>query len=149
MSGSLRDFLKIAGIAVVTLGLLSLLFIGLNKATGFTDKVFAKMDTMSVTVEESEYTKYEGTIVSGSEVIAAIKYFQNGMDPICIEAMGKTYVYTDETLQTPSTENVANASRKGADGYINPNAKFLGELTRDSTDNSIRKITFTIQPATP
>lgn len=145
MSDSLRKFLEIAGIVVITLGLISILFIGLNKATGFADKMFAKMDAMSVTVDESDFTKYDGTLVSGADVIAAIKYFQNGMEPICIEVMGKTYIYTDETLQTPSDENINNASRKGAEGYINPNAKFLGEVSRDATDNSIRKITFTIQ----
>lgn len=148
MSETLRDFLKIAGISVVTLILLGVLFAGLNKATGFTDKVFGKMDNYSVMIDESDYTKYEGALVSGSDVIAAIKSFQNSNEPICVEIThtGVSYIYTDETLQTESTANIANASRKNSSEYINPNANYLGSLVRDSTDNSIRKIVFDIQP---
>ena len=45
MSGSLRDFLKIAGVVIVTLALLSILFLGLQKATGFTNKAYSKIDS--------------------------------------------------------------------------------------------------------
>ena len=54
MSDSMREFLKIAALVVVTLSVISLVFIGLNKATGFADKMFSKMDTMSITLEESD-----------------------------------------------------------------------------------------------
>ena len=148
MSDSLRHFLEIAGIAVVILTLLGALFFGLNKATGFADQVFGKMDGMTQTIDESDYTKYEGAIVTGSEVIAAIKYFQASTEPICVECMGQVYVY-QEDLTTLSTANIANATRKGQTGYINPNAKFVGTLTRDSVDNSIRKITFDIYTGAP
>lgn len=84
MSGSLRDFLKIAGVVIVTLALLSILFLGLQKATGFTNKAYSKIDSMSQSVEESDYTRYDGALISGTEVIAAIKYFQQD-GAICIE----------------------------------------------------------------
>ena len=67
MPDSLREFLKIAAIVVVTLSVISLVFVGLNKATGFADKMFAKMDTMSVSLEEGDYTKYDGVICSGEQ----------------------------------------------------------------------------------
>ena len=155
MSGSLRDFIKIAAIVVVTLSVVSLIFVGLNKATGFADKMFAKMDNMSATLEESDYTKYDGTICSGADVIAAVKYLQNG-DPICLTVATAggdvVFGYTDSSLSTPvssdaSSTNLANCQRKGSTTYINPNAKYIGKVERNETDNSIWGITFTFYTA--
>lgn len=155
MSASMRDFIKIAAIVVVTLSLVSLIFVGLNKATGFADKMFAKMDTMSTTLEESDYTKYDGTICTGADVIAAVKYLQNG-EPICITVatVGGDVVfgYTDSSLSTKvssdaNASNLANCQRKGSSTYINPNAKYLGKVERNETDNSIWGITFTFYTA--
>ncbi len=151
MSESLRDFLKIAAIVVVTLSIISLAFVGLNKATGFTDKMFSKMDVMSVSLEESDYTKYDGTICSGADVIAAVKYLQNG-EPICIKVATAggdvTFGYEDSSLQNKvssddASTRLANCQKKGTTNYINPNAKYLGKVERNDTDNSIWGITFT------
>ncbi|MEE1255638.1 MAG: hypothetical protein UHN47_03885 [Lachnospiraceae bacterium] len=148
MPGPLRDVLKIAIVLIPTLIIGSLVFLGTDKGQEFAGKIFGRMDSYSVILDESDYTKYEGALVSGSDVIAAIKYFDNSNEPICVEIAhtGICYVYTDETLQTESTANIANASRKNSPEYINPNAKYLGSLVRDTTDNSIRKLVFTIQP---
>ena len=155
MPDSLREFLKIAAIVVVTLSVISLVFVGLNKATGFADKMFAKMDTMSVSLEEGDYTKYDGVICSGADVIAAVKYLQNG-EPIWITVAtaggNVVFGYTDSSLSTPvssdaNSANLANCQRKGSSTYINPNAKYIGKVERNETDNSIWGITFTFYTA--
>lgn len=154
MSGSIRDFIKITVTVVVTLGIAALIFVGLRKTQGFTDKMYNKMDNMSVSMEESDYTKYDGAIVTGADVIAAVKYFQSG-DPLCITVATSggnvVFGYTDETLQTPVSDdqgaaNLANCQRKGSVNYINPSAKYQGKVERNETDNTIWGITFTFAP---
>lgn len=152
MSGSLRDFLKIAGVVIVTLALLSILFLGLQKATGFTNKAYSKIDSMSQSVEESDYTRYDGALISGTEVIAAIKYFQQD-GAICIEVNNgyttTNYVCADETLAAPSTAKISDAQNKNdLNKYINPNAKYLGECVRDTANNLIVAVKFTVQGIT-
>ncbi len=146
MSGSFRDFIKIAVVVIITLGLAGLCFLGYSKSEGFANKAFGKIDNMSNMVEESDYTKYDGAIISGTEVIAAIKYFSVD-EAICIEVNnGSTttnYVCEDETLTTPATAKVSDAqNRNKLDKYINPNGKFLGELVRDSGSNLVVAIKF-------
>lgn len=152
MSDSLRSFINIAAIVVVTLGVVALVFTGLNYATGFANGVFDKMDTMSTNLSEDDYTKYDGAIVTGSDVIAAIKYFEGG-DPLCITVATNggnvVFGYTDSSLQTEVTGSsalLANCQRKGSTTYINPSAKYQGAVERNATDNSIWGITFTFAP---
>lgn len=147
MPAIVRKFLELAATIVLILALIALVFLVYNKATNIADKGTKKMDNMEIQLDESDYTKYDGAIVSGSDVIAAIKYFQNS-DPICITVVARgtySYLYTDTSLQTESTENIAYATQRNDDHYINPNGKFLGEVIRDSSDNSIVGLTFTIQ----
>lgn len=145
MSDMARHFLEIAAIVVVCLSVIGIIFTSLGKTTVFTDKAGAKMDSMITVMDESDYVNFDGTIVSGSDVIAAIKKFQN--DEICITVTARgtySYVYTDTSLSTPSTENISNTSKKSDDHFINPNGKFLGAVVR-ADDGSIVGITFTIQ----
>lgn len=145
MSDSLRHFLELAGIGVIIMGLLAVLFLGLNKATGFANRVFGKMDNMTAQIDESDYTKYDGALVTGSEVISAIKYYQSSLEPISVVVDGKTFLY-EADLVTPATNNIANATRRGNPEYINPNAKYLGAITRDPNNYTVTTVTFTIQP---
>lgn len=144
----IRKFVEIGIVVAVAIILGSAALIGANKTTSITDKANKKSDEMSLMIDEYDYSKYDGATVSGSDVIAAIKQFQSADAEICVEVThtGICYVYTDETLTTKSTANIANAQRKGTAEYINPHAKFLGSIERDSTDNSIRKLIFDIQP---
>lgn len=104
------------------------------------------MDNMTILMDESDYTKYDGAQVKGADVIAAVKYFQDG-EPVCINVQTATgnaiFCYTDESLTTKSEESIANCQRKGSANYINPNAKYIGKVERNETDNTIWGITFT------
>ena len=144
---AIKDFIFAIGMAFVGLMLVALLVTGLNKSSSTVEKSYEKMDDFNVMLEESDYTKFDGAVISGDSVIAAIKGFESSSQPICVEIAhtGVCYVYTDETLQTKSTAKISNASRKGTAEYINPTAYYLGSIERDSTDNSIRKIVFEIQ----
>lgn len=148
MSDSIRKFLEIAGIVVVTLTLLGIVFLGLQKAGAFTDIMYKSMGDMTTTLEEDKYTKYDGWVGQGDDVIAAVKYLQNG-DPICITVATTggdvVFGYTDSSLTTKvdNTTTIANCLRKGSSTYISPSAKYIGKVERNETDNSIWGVTFT------
>ena len=59
----------------------------------------------------------------------------------------RTYIYTDDSFQTRSDLSVTNAQTKNSEYYINPNAKYLGSVTRDeATGGTITELKFTVQP---
>lgn len=143
----LVTILEIIAAVGVFMMIIALIYLGYHKAENVTSKGYKKLDTLETQLDESDYTKYDGAIVSGSDVIAAIKYFMNG-DPVCVTVVARntySYCYTDTSLTTPSTESISMAQQRDNDHYINPNGKFLGEVIRDPADNSIVGITFTIQ----
>lgn len=143
MSGSFRDFIKIAVVVIITLGLAGLCFLGYSKSEGFANKAFSKIDNMSNMVEESDYTKYDGAIISGTEVIAAIKYFSVD-GAICIQVNSQTYVCEEDLTPIDTAEEsrrLADAQRRGTATYINPSTKFLGSLERDA-QGMVTKIMF-------
>lgn len=146
-TGHLKQFIEIGIVVFITILLGTLAITGANKSTAIAEKGYKKQDEMSLMIDEYDYSKFDGATVSGTDVIAAIKQFQSADAEICVEVThtGICYVYTDETLTTKSTANIANAQRKGTAEYINPHAKFLGSIVRDATDNSIRKLVFDIQ----
>lgn len=147
MPAIVRKGLELVAIVALIMGLISIAFLAFNKAENVSSKGMKKMDTIETQLDESDFTKYDGAIVSGSDVVAAVKYFLNG-EPICITVVARntySYCYTDTSLTTPSTESISMAMQRDNDHYINPNGKFLGEVIRDPSDNSIVGITFTIQ----
>lgn len=139
-------FLGIATAVILFFLVVSQVFNLYKKASNIADAGGKKMDNMTILMDESDYTKYDGVQVKGADVIAAVKYFQDG-EPICINVQTATgnaiFCYTDESLTTKSEESIANCQRKGAANYINPNAKYIGKVERNETDNTIWGITFT------
>lgn len=107
-----------------------------------------KMTSLSTQLDESDYTKYDGVIVLGSDVRNFIKSQMSQDSEICISVVtskGTTnYIYTDGTLQTESTAKIASTTSKKSSAYINPTGSFLGAITRNET-GAITLITFTQQ----
>lgn len=138
MAAILRKVIEIGATVVIVLGLVAILFIGLNKSRDFSDVAFNKMDAMSVMAEEYDYTRYDGTTVSGGDVVSALKYFAGQVNnPICVTVNNgvttKAYIYTDSSLSTPSTESIGNTSKKRMrDYYISPSTYYEGTVVRDA-----------------
>ena len=144
MKAGMRD--DNAATMIRTIGgvVLALLFVGAiftvwGYASGFFDKAGNKMSQMSTTMDESQYTEYDGAIVSGTQVISFIKAHAN--DEICVTVNNghqtTPYIYFDETLQTKTgVGSIAQAQNKAniSTVYINPNSKYLGSIVRDSVD---------------
>ena len=143
MTDSLKNIVIMCSTMVLIMALISLMFMGFTKGKNFADMVTGKMHQTEVTMDEGEYLKYEGRRLTGSEVISAVKYFQGELIPICIEVNGICYIYTDETLQTASMEDIKKTTKKGNAEYINPEDIYIGQVNRDPVSGAIVKITFT------
>lgn len=146
MTDSLKNIVIICSTMVLIMALISLMFMGFTKGKNFADMVTGKMHQTEVTMDEGEYLKYEGRRMTGSEVISAVKYFQGELIPICIEVNGICYIYTDETLQTASMEDIKKTTKKGNAEYINPEDIYIGQVNRDPVSGAIVKITFVNYP---
>lgn len=143
MTDSLKNLVIICSTMVLIMSLISLMFFGYTKGKNFADMVTGKMHQTEVTMDEGEYLKYDGRRLTGSEVISTVKYFQGELIPICIEVNGICYIYTDETLQTASMEDIKKTTKKGNAEYINPEDMYIGQVNRDPVSGAIVKITFT------
>ena len=146
MTDSLKNLVIICSTMVLVMALISLMFMGFTKGKNFADMVTGKMHQTEVTMDEGEYLKYDGRRLTGSEVISAVKYFQGELIPICIEVNGICYIYTDETLQTASMEDIKKTTKKGNAEYINPEDIYIGQVNRDPVSGAIVKITFVNYP---
>ena len=146
MTDSLKNIVIICSTMVLIMALISLMFMGFTKGKNFADMVTGKMHQTEVTMDEGEYLKYEGRRMTGSEVLSAVKYFQGELIPICIEVNGICYIYTDETLQTASMEDIKKTTKKGNAEYINPEDMYIGQVNRDPVSGAIVKITFVNYP---
>lgn len=109
-----------------------------------------KEEVMSQSMMESEFTQYDATEITGSQVINIIKkYEQENVEKICIEVDNKRsvndFVYTAD-LSDKASMKAKDAKNKGdLANYINPSSMFLGEVIRDEDTGAIIMVKFTKQ----
>ena len=154
MNDNLSTMVIAIGSIIVALLIVSAIFMVWGRTSTTFDKAAEKIDKQNVTLDESQYTDYDGAVVSGTQVVSFIKVHAN--DEICVPVNnGHTttnYIYssTDLTDKTgvgaiAEAQNKANLSTV----YINPNSKYVGKIIRDSVDatnGTIVGMDFTIQP---
>lgn len=145
------EIVKYVAIAFAVLATLSLGFLMYNSNSELGKKAIDKTNTMNAQMAESDITIYDGTTVSGSDVINAIRKFQN--DYISIEVItgldrsGTKYLYSSTessgvvTMGSEIPFDIKNALDKTNSKYINPNGRFVGSVYRDANGN-IAKIKF-------
>ncbi len=107
----------------ITIGIISLVILvyGAAKMFGFTANM--KLTSANEELADSSYEKYNGINLTGSEVINAIKRYQ---DEIAVT------VYTGESVDTYQGDfKVANNNRK-SEKYIKPSQIYTGSLLKDS-----------------
>lgn len=148
MSKNLETILSVLAVACLTMLIIGKIFNFWNIGSDFMDKAEKKATNMATSFDEADYTKYDGVVVTGSDVKSFIKNQIDQEAEICIEVItpkgSTTYLYTDATLATKSTANIASTASKKNAAYINPTAYFLGACTRDAT-KAITYMSFTQQ----
>ena len=152
MGSSVASFIKdnfkiILVLLLVAFGVWAF-FLVKGKATETVGNAGSQMDTLN----ESEFTDYDGQIVQGSAVLSCINNWKNYDVAVVVDGVCFNHTISGDynTLGecTDATHNAGLCSRRGAGPvYISGSAKYLGTIHR-STDgtNEITCIEFTLQP---
>lgn len=141
----------LAGI-ILALLLVSLVFRGYSAQQDNANQALTKTNEMNTTLLESDYTQYDATVISGSEVVNVIKKFKNddiyiGVCVTATDGVGTSFDYynKDTSLSDTNVKELSSAKVKSNANYITPSALFLGSVERDDATGAIIGITFTRQ----
>ncbi|NLX76509.1 MAG: hypothetical protein GXZ01_03935 [Clostridiaceae bacterium] len=152
MENSLKAILIGAGV-VITMVVVSIGFILMRSGQNTALTTIGKLDQINVEMSESQYTIYDGTEVSGSTVVEAVRKFKGEHIGIYIRTnknpSGTWYInnvtITDNTGEINASGSVGAISElnyETSDKYVNRNAKFSGEIIRDK-NGTIVALVFT------
>lgn len=146
MGGSLSEGLRIILAIVLTclVGALAFVIWGSVKESGNT----AIRDTNNLANEmnESKFTDYEATEITGSEVVNLIKRFHNEDIYVGVNVGSGmvNYIHSDASLSAEGADLI-DAKDKTSGQYINPNSMFVGHVVRADVTDAIVGIEFTKQ----
>ena len=114
------------------------------------NQAMSKIEAMNTQMAESEYTQYDGAVVTGSQVLQVIRMNKEKGVTVevrlfeaagTVQSSGETYTPGETDYDT----KVRKARTKGEDTYITPAASFLGKIERSATTKEINKLIFEIQ----
>ncbi len=149
MENSLKGLILAAG-TVITCIIISLGFYIAREAKDTAASGAGQINKLNAEFAENEKTLYDGTEVSGSEVLNVIRRFQNDTCGIYVTTnkCSTFYGYSYDTETGDLVEAVENTYKLARveenKEYINPSARFLGTVIRD-INNTITGIEFTQQ----
>ena len=142
-----EDMIKMAAGIIIALLVISVAFLVYRTAKSSTQSALTKIEDMTTTLNESDFTDVEGEVVVGNRVQSYVTQWAG--QEVVVEVITKSgndtcYNYTDDSLSTVSDAKASECKVKSSAQYINPSGKFLCELTRDD-NNTIKRVTFTQQ----
>lgn len=150
MSTGLKILLLAATAALVAI-LITFGFNYYNKGSKMNDQANKKIDNVTTEMSVSDVTKYDGrNDLSGSDVLGAIKHFEN--DTICINVNNgrgnTTYIYQSDLVTAASGKYSEAMDISKPSTYINPGSTFKGVVdydggSKEAGNGSIIGITFT------
>ncbi len=139
MENSLKGLILAAG-TIITCVVITLAFFISREAKQTAVHGAEEINELNVEFAESNKLVYDNTMVSGSEVINAVKKFAGDHVGVMVQTNKGTCYYgynfnqgTGE-LGTASTLSIADATQSDNQNYINPYATFKGTVVRDSND---------------
>lgn len=147
MENSLKGLILAAG-TVITCIIISLGFYIAREAKDTAASGAGQINKLNAEFAENEKTLYDGTEVSGSEVLNVIRRFQNEACGIyvktnkCERFYGYEFELTSGNLIAKTDNTYKLARMEDNEAYINPNARFMGNVIRD-INNTITGIGFT------
>ncbi|MCI8372989.1 MAG: hypothetical protein HFI75_11475 [Lachnospiraceae bacterium] len=147
MENSLKGLVLAAG-TIITCIVIGLGFYIAREARDTASSGAGQINKLNAEFSDTSKTMYEGTEVSGSEVLNVIRKFQDEAVGIMVKT-NKTstyYIYQFDTssgeLKGKTTEDYKVAQNELSNSYINPNGRFEGGVVRDS-NGTITGLTFT------
>lgn len=147
MENSLKGLILAAG-TIITCLVIGLGFYIAREAKDTAAGGAGQINKLNAEFSDTGKTMYEGTEVSGSEVLNVIRKFQDEALGIMVKT-NKTstfYVYQFDTssgeLKNKASDSYKAAQNELSNNYINPNGRFEGGVVRDS-NGTITGLTFT------
>lgn len=154
MSETTATALKFAAGIIFAIVLVSIAIMVFTPASDSAKSVTTEFAANTTELKDQKYLIYDGTVVSGSQVISALRKFETeateGSLGLKVET-GKnkagTWYYsefTGDSITSAAQKDLSNTSSVGSADYINPSGMFNAKITRDS-NGVIRGITFSQQ----
>lgn len=146
MENSLKGLILAAGI-IITCLIVGLGFYIAREAKDTASSGAGQINKLNAEFAETSKTMYDGTEVSGSEVLNAIRKFQSETMGLQVVTNKSTSFYrynfdiTTGELGTVSTLTWQSAQEELNKNYINPNGRFDGGVVRDM-NGTITGLTF-------
>lgn len=139
MENSLKGLILAAG-TIITCIVISLGFYISREAKSTASSGTQQINKINTEFAESDKVIYDGTCISGSEVVSVIQKFNNSATGVYVQTNSssnyyiqffdlKSGVVSGTSYTTYSRDTDASSSN-----YINPYATFKGQVVRDSND---------------
>lgn len=136
MENSLKGLILAAGI-IITCIIISLGFYIAREARDTASAGTGQINELQAEFTDAEKTIYDGTEVSGSEVLNAIRRFSDDTCGILVNTKKDSTFYnysfdiTTGNIGTETKNDYKLAQNVESDKYINPTARFSGTVIRD------------------
>jgi hypothetical protein len=145
MDAAKRALLFGAGL-FLTIAFITIMVVTFSTATDASKAATNEFSSVQTELSEQSYQVYDGTTVSGSQVVNALRKFEDkdiGINVITGKGGDTWYINDASTIDSLSTASGSSSSVKdiASQEYINPSGKFQAKIQRDS-NNVIRAITF-------
>lgn len=122
--------LLIAASTIITCIIVGLGFSMAREAKQLGNYVVKELHSYRVAIEEQDYTKYDGAMVYGTDVVNLMKYtfsVKGSGVSITVEENGDKRTYA-------AREDIEKAQTVGSVYYIMPTAEYTGEVKRNKND---------------
>ncbi|WDV46954.1 hypothetical protein PV797_04450 [Clostridiaceae bacterium M8S5] len=148
MENSVKAIIIGASIAI-TMVVVSVGFFILRQGQDVARNTSKKIAEINVQISESEYTMYEGTEISGSEVVNLLNKLKNEYMGInVITGKDKSGTWYIRNVEIPNKDKIAYIGEESSyrisdtidetnHRYINPNGRFLGAVYRDNNGSIV------------
>lgn len=154
-----QSALKMAAGFSLAIALITIAVVMFINAQDATKSAQSNFSSIQAELDQTQFTVYDNTTVSGSQVVNALRKFQDkgefGVQVITGKnPTGSWYFKTVNTTvpvgstgygsitSTTPTGTLANALNEALNDYINPAGKFKAQIVKDNS-NVIRGIIFT------
>lgn len=124
-----KDGKKLLALALSLMGLIVVASTGwilLGKGKSLVETSSTKVDVLSKSLSNSQYSSYDGTLVSGADVISAIRLYRKDLTVNVDTSSGSNQAYT-------SSNNYAVTDPTNAN-YIEPTGNFSASITTNAND---------------
>lgn len=159
MGSNAQSALKMAAGFFLAIALITISVVMFINAQDATKSAQSNFSSIQAELDQTQFTVYDNTTVSGSQVMNALRKFQDkgefGVQVITGKNTAGSWYFKTVDITVPvgssgygsitstqSSGTIADASNEALNDYINPAGKFKAQIIKDNS-NVIRGIVFT------